>query len=151
MHLIINLGDLLINLYQKNLDCYAPDTKDAWDFAVLVGENWDKHGVDVAACTSYLPGSMDRPPWNPALKFHSGYKCWELLLYMFGLGPGLFYGLFPPSVFCHYCHLVAGVRLIYQHRITFDQLSTAQGHLTRFIADFEELYYCRLPERLHSC
>ena len=39
---------------------------------------------------TYLPGSFDCPPHNPAEKISSGYKVWKFLLYLYGLGPGVF-------------------------------------------------------------
>jgi hypothetical protein len=96
MHLAaLNIPDLLINLWRGTLDCDGGDDKRTWDWAVLTGSTWEAHGKDVTACTPYLPGSFDRPPRNPAEKVSSGYKAWEFLIYIYGLGPALLYGVLP--------------------------------------------------------
>jgi hypothetical protein len=40
-------------------DCSSTDKRSNWDWAVLTGETWVKHGNVVAAATPYLPGSFD--------------------------------------------------------------------------------------------
>lgn len=63
MHLAsLNIPDLFINLWQGSFDCDKKDDKSTWDWAVLQGIVWDKHGKEVADCTPYLPGSFDHPP-----------------------------------------------------------------------------------------
>ena len=60
MHLgSLNIPDLLINLWRGAFECDKKDDKSTWDWAVLQGPVWEKHGKDVAACTPYLPGSFD--------------------------------------------------------------------------------------------
>ena len=106
MHLILNLVDLLINLWRGTFDCNPNDSKATWDWAVLVGEIWKMHGADVGNAVPNLPGSFDRPPCNPAEKINSGYKAWEFLLYFFGLGPCLLFGILPDAYWTNYCKLV---------------------------------------------
>ncbi|KAF8064108.1 hypothetical protein FPV67DRAFT_1782455 [Lyophyllum atratum] len=151
MHLVLNIADLLVGLWRGKLDCSkTSDSTTTWPWAVLVGETWNVHGKDVAQCTPFLPGSFDRPPRNPAEKINSGYKAWEFLLYIFGLGPGLFYGILPDSFWQSYCKLVAAVRFIYQRRIrTKDQLTLAHRYLIEFVAEYEALYVLRRADRLH--
>ncbi|KAJ3831674.1 hypothetical protein F5878DRAFT_654799 [Lentinula raphanica] len=72
------------------------------------------HGKAVAACTPYIPGSFDRPPRNPAEKINSGYKAWEFLLYLYGLGPCFFFGILPDKYWEHYCLYVRAVQLLIQ-------------------------------------
>jgi len=57
---------------------------------------------------------FDRPPRNPAEKISSGYKAWEFLTYVFGLGPGVFLDILLDIYWTHFCKLVAGIRLLYQ-------------------------------------
>ncbi|KAF8059565.1 hypothetical protein FPV67DRAFT_1425563 [Lyophyllum atratum] len=149
MHLILNLADLLIPLWRGKFECADTDSRASWDWAVLVGDKWLAHGRDVARCTPYLPGSFDRPPRNPAEKINSGHKAWEFLLYLFGLGPGLFYCVLPTEIWRSYCKLVSGVRIIYQQSIMLHQLQTAHLHLIQFIAEFEALYVQRREDRIH--
>ncbi|KAG6809463.1 hypothetical protein H0H92_016147 [Tricholoma furcatifolium] len=96
MHLILNLADLLINLWHSKIECSkTSDSVQNWLWAVLVNDAWQIHAADIVQATPYLPGSFDQPPCNPAEKISSGYKAWEFLLYIFALGPGYFYGLLP--------------------------------------------------------
>ena len=96
MHIImINLSDLLIVLWRGSIDCERNDSRDRWDWAMLVGDTWKLHGQDVACCRAYLPGSFDCPPQNPAEKISSGYKAWEVLIYVFGYCPALLCGILP--------------------------------------------------------
>ena len=150
MHLAaLNIPDLLINLWRGTLDCDNNDDRGTWDWAVLTGRTWEEHGRDVAACTPYLPGSFDRPPRNPAEKISSGYKAWEFLIYIYGLGPALFYGVLPEKYWINFCKLVYGMRIILQHEIMADDLAKAHLVLLDFCKEFEVLYCQRLPERLH--
>jgi len=123
MHLTaINIPGLLLDLWCGTMDCDKTDNKNTWKWAVLKGNIWKEHGRRVADATPYLPGSFDRPPRNPAEKIHSGYKAWEYLIYIYGLGPGLFYGVLPEIYWVNYCKLVAGIRLALQQKITLDEL-----------------------------
>ncbi len=89
------------------MTCEKPDNCDTWDWAVLRDlPTWHTHGQEVAAATPYLPTSFDRPPHNSAEKINSGYKAVEFLIYIFVLGPGLFYGLLPMNYWLHFCKLV---------------------------------------------
>ena len=106
-------------------------------------------GRAVADAASYFPRSFDRTPRNPAEKLLSGYKAGELLLYFYGLGPGLFYGILPKEYYLHYCKLVVGIRIIYQRRISRQQLELAHKYLLEWVLEFELLYYQRKMERLH--
>lgn len=110
---------------------------------------WEAHGRDVAVATPYLPGSFDRPPHNPAEKISSGYKAWEFLLYLYGLGPGVFYNVLPQIYYKHFCKLVLAVHIINQHHIKTDDLKVAHQALVEFAHEFELLYYQRRTDCLH--
>jgi hypothetical protein len=125
MHLIMNLAALFMDLWCGTIECHLTDNKDTWDWAVLQDQIWELHGAEVGGSTSCLPSSFDHPPHNPAEKINSGYKAWEWLLYLFGLGPGLLLGVLPQAAWTSYCKLVLGVHIIYQHSITRDQLQLA--------------------------
>jgi hypothetical protein len=150
MHLAaLNISDLMISLWRGTIDCTRPDDKSTWDWAVLRGDIWQQHGKDVEAALPYLPSSFDRPPRNIAEKLTSGYKAWEFLLYLYGLGPGLLYGILPDRYFTNYCKLVLGIRLVNQHRIMLANVRDAHSALLSFAHDFELLYCQRLPTRIH--
>jgi len=112
----LNITDLLLSLWRGLLNCEYPDTLASWDWSVLQGDVWKQHGATVGNTTPYLPGSFDRPPRNPAEKISSGYKAWEFLMYIFGLGPGLFYRVLPAKYWEHFCKLVLAIRLLHQRR-----------------------------------
>jgi len=150
MHLVaLNLPDLLLGLWRGTIDCDKTDNRDSWDWAVLKGDVWKTHGAAVAAMTPYLPGSFDRPPRNPAEKINSGFKAWEFLIYVFGLGPGLFYKILPEKYWKNYCRLVFGIHIVHQQEILTVDLTQAHTALIEFVTEFEELYYQRRVERLH--
>jgi hypothetical protein len=150
MHLAsLNIPDLLINLWRGAFDCDKKDDRATWDWAVLHGPTWEAHGRQVASATPYLPGSFDRPPRNPAEKISSGYKAWEFLLYLYGLGPGVFYNILPEKYWRHFCKLVFGMRIMSQYSIKTEDINKAHQALLEFVVEFEVLYYQRRPERLH--
>ncbi|KAH9918782.1 uncharacterized protein B0H18DRAFT_957782 [Fomitopsis serialis] len=108
MHLTgLNITGLMQKLLRGTINCDAgnSDNKVSW--------GWH-HEKQVAVVRVYLPGSFDRPPRNPAEKISSGYKCWEFLHWMYGLGPALLHGIMPTEYWENFCKLVAGVRIILQ-------------------------------------
>ena len=147
---IINLTELMFELWRGQGNCRPGDTSDdTWPWAVLKGDVWTAHGKAVADATSHFPQYFDRTPRNPAEKLSSGYKAWELLLYFYGLGPGLFYELLPEVYYRHYCKLVVGIRIMYQRTIAPQQLRLAYQHLLEWVYEFETLYYQQKTARLH--
>ena len=152
MHIIaINLPDLLVSLWHGTLDCDKNDSKELWDWVVLVGNTWKSHGQDVARCRPYLPGSFDCPPRNPAEKISSGYKAWEFLIYVFGYCPALLFNVLPPRYWRNFCKLVSAVRLLQQRSITASQVRNAHLLVLSFIEEYEAIYYRRMTTRLHFC
>jgi hypothetical protein len=151
MHLLsLNLPDLLIPLWRGTFECNSDDDKASWDWATLSKlSDWKMHGETVAATTVHIPGSFGHPPRNPAEKINSGYKAWEFHLYLYGLGPGLLYGILPDVYWQHFCKLVRAVRIISQHTITRHDLQNANRLSIEFIKDFEHLYYQCCIERIH--
>ena len=147
---VINLTALMFELWRENGNCRDGDGSGGiWDWAILKGDVWKAHGGAIAAATSYFPRSFDRTPRNPVEKLSSGYKSWELLVYFYGLGPGLFYRLLSDIYYKHYCKLVVGVRIMYQHDISSEQLQLAHQLLLEWVVKFECLYYRWMEERLH--
>ena len=150
MHLgALNLSDLMISLWRGTMDCTRPDSKDTWTWTVLQGDVWQRHGKSVADALYFLPSSFERPPRNIAEKLTSGYKAWEFLLYLYGLGPGLLYGILPDVYYSNYCKLVYGMRLMNQHNISQDNVRDAYLALASFAQEFEEIYCQRLVTRIH--
>lgn len=150
MHLTaLNIPDLLLALWRGTMMVDSTD-KDHWPWVVLKDANtWQKHGKEVGASKTYIPSSFDRCPRNPAEKLNSGYKAWEFLLYIFGLGPCLFSSLLPPNYWQNYCKLVRGVRLLLQEEITLQELREAEHLIAEFSNDFELLYVQRRTDRIH--
>lgn len=149
MHLIINLPEHLVGLWRGTLYAEKQDSKDTWDWAVLKGDLWEQHGAIVGNTGQYLPGSFDRTPRNPALKISSGYKAWEYLMYVFGLGPAVFFGVLPDKYWSNFCKLVFAIRCLSQRQLTSQDIRDVHVALTEFVEDFELLYYQRNPNRLH--
>lgn len=150
MHAVaLNIPDHLLSIWRGVIPCDKPDSKSLWDFAVLKGSRWKKHGKLIADTKPYLPGSFDRVPRNPAKKINSGYKAWEWLLYVFALGPAVFRVVLPQKYFLNFCRLVFGVRILQQRRISRTQLLEAHRSLVQFVMEFESIYYQRIPSRLH--
>ena len=115
---LINLAALLLDLW-----CARPEARNynhgtEWPWAVLTGETWVQHGKAVANAAAFLPTLFGRVPRNPQEKILSGYKVCELLYYIYGLGPGVFFEVLPEEYYSHFCWLVHAIRLIYQQTIT---------------------------------
>ena len=151
MHLAaLNISDLMISLWCGTMDCIKPDDRSTWTWAVLQRRDvWHEHGSAVAGALHYLSSSFNRPLCNIAEKLTSGYKAWEFLLYLYGLGPGLLYNVLLEEYYTNYCKLVYGVRLMNQHRITHDNLCQAYLALTSFVQEFEIIYCQCLSTRIH--
>ena len=97
----------------------------------------------------YLPSSFDCPPCNITEKLTSSYKAWEFLLYLYGLGPGLLYGILPDNFFTNYYKLVLGIHLMNQHRISEANVCDAHWALLSFAQEFELLYCQCMPTHIH--
>lgn len=145
---VINLMALMFDLWCDREGC-GKDLQGTCDWAVLKGNVWKAHGKAVADVAPWFPHSFDRTPRNPAEKLSSGYKAWELLLYFYGLGPGLFRGILPEQYYQHYCKLVVAIRIFYQRRITQHQLELAHKLLLEWVVEFKHIYYQRKTEHLH--
>jgi hypothetical protein len=69
---LINLADLLLDLW-----CARPEARDfdrgtVWPWAVLRGDVWVAHGEVIANTAVFLPTSFGRTPRNPQKKISSG-------------------------------------------------------------------------------
>ncbi|KAG2059589.1 hypothetical protein BDR06DRAFT_979763 [Suillus hirtellus] len=111
----INAGDLLIPLWRGTFRADPTNDKATWHWAVLIKETWRKHGLSIADVTPYLPESFDYPHQNPAEKIHSGYKAWEWLLHLYGMGPATLYGILSEP----YCATMIGfISFTHVHSLT---------------------------------
>jgi len=108
---------------------------------VLQGSTWVAHRQQIASATLYLLGFFDHPPHNPAEKILSGYKAWEFLLYLYGLGPGVFYNILPEKYWQHFCKLIFGMQIAHQYSIKTQDLNNAHQAFLEFVGEFEVLYY----------
>ncbi|KAJ7075031.1 hypothetical protein B0H15DRAFT_894600, partial [Mycena belliarum] len=145
----LNWTDLLSSLFRGKIECEKPDSKEAWPWVVLIGAVWDAHGKEVADATPYFPGSFDRTPRNPAEKISSGYKAWEWLLYMIGMGPALLHGILPDEFWRHYCKGVSVIRCFHQRKIRREHVVEGHKRAISWVTEFEDLYYQRMAERIH--
>ena len=146
---LINLAALLLDLWCARPDARDYDRATLWPWAVLTADIWINHGKLVALIAKYLPTSFGRTPRNPQEKVSSGYKAWEFLNYIYGEGPGVFYGVLPEPYYSHFCKLVRAIRIIHQRTISREQLVAAHELLHRWVLEFEILYCNRNPNRLH--
>ena len=151
MHLTtLNISNLLISLWRATIDCTKPDNKSTRDWAVFKWiDVWKKHGEAVTNTLHFLPSSFDRPPRNITEKLTSGYKAWEFLLYLYGLGPGLLYNVLPDPYYSNYCKLVYGICLMNQHNISLDNVCGANLTLASFAQEYEVIYCQRLSTWIH--
>ena len=146
---LLNLAALLFDLWCARPDARSYDRSSTWPWAVLTGDVWEEHGRIVAGIAKYLPTSFGRTPWNPQEKISSGYKAWEFLNYLYGEGPGVFYGVLPEVYYSHFCKLVRMIRMVHQRAISREQLCTIYELSHQWVLEFEVLYYDRNPDRLH--
>ena len=146
---VINLAALLFDLWCARPGLRAYDHSSSWPWAVLTDDVWDDHGRVVAHAARYLPTSFGRTPRNPQEKISSGYKAWEFLYYLYGLGPGVFFNVLPMPYYSHFCKLVRAIRIVYQRRISGEQLVLIHKLLSEWCLEFEHLYCQRKPERVH--
>ncbi|KAJ3575685.1 hypothetical protein NP233_g938 [Leucocoprinus birnbaumii] len=150
MHLIsLNITDLFMALWRGTIKCDAEDNKLSWDWVVLTGRTWKEHGERVAKLRNHLPSTYDRPPRNPAEKLNSGYKATEFNTYFYGYLPALLRGVLPTPYLQNFYKLVRGVRIVLQRRVTRADLMVAHNLFISFLVEFEELYVCRKPYRMH--
>ena len=70
-------------------------------------------------------------------------------MYIYGLGPGLFYNILPIMYWENHCKLVYGIRTVHQHEIATCDLCQAHKALIGFVTEFEELYYQRRTDCIH--
>ncbi|KAG2337321.1 hypothetical protein BDR05DRAFT_1005135 [Suillus weaverae] len=143
-----NMVSLFTDLWCGVADCHAvTDSVADWDWAVLIRDTWEAHGKVVAATHTHLPGSFDVPPRNPAEKMHSFYKAREFITWLFGIGPGLLYGILPLMYFQHYCKFVRGLHIMSQYRIMTAEMLEAYICFSEWEEEFERIYYqCRVDQ-----
>jgi hypothetical protein len=152
MHLsVLNDPDLFLKLFTGKLDCYEPDNRSTWDWAVfyLNPNLWNAHGETVVRAVPYIPSSFGHMPRDPAKKLNSGYKAWEFQQYIYGLGPTLFRHILPRKYWLNFCKLVSGIRILQHHHITHEDLLRGHAVLLDFVQEYEELYYQRNASRIH--
>jgi hypothetical protein len=70
-------------------------------------------------------------------------------LYVFGLAPGLLYGILPWKYWRHFCKLVSATRHCHQRRLTCEELVLTHQMFLEFHDEFETLYCQCKAERLH--
>ncbi|KAF8229418.1 hypothetical protein L208DRAFT_1286768, partial [Tricholoma matsutake] len=136
---VLNDSNLLLGLWHGMVKCYLHNTKDNWDWNVLVRKIWDTHGKTVAMAKQFLPSLFGRVPRNPAEKMNSGYKAWEYLLYLFSLGPALLHHILPEKYWLNFCKVAWGIQLLYQCKLSPEHIKVGNCLLCEFHKEFEEL------------
>ena len=149
MHLgSLNLPELFLKLWRGTLDRHGDDVS-TWDWAVLRGDTWLRHGQRIVEITPYLPSCFGPAPRNLAEKVSSGFKAKEFKIWFYIYGPGVLHGVLPDKYWQHYCKLVMGMRLAHQRSITATQIRLLNGLFISFYKEFEEFYIRRDPRRIH--
>lgn len=145
----LNIGELLLPLWRGTFQCASTDSVADWDWAVLTGAMWKKHGEQVGASRQYMPGSFDRPPRNIAEKISSRYKAKEWQSYLYGLAPALLHNVLPKPYWRNFCKLVYGVRRLHQQKIPLILIQHGHRALQNFFTEFENIYVKRRADRIH--
>ncbi|KAJ7598484.1 hypothetical protein C8J56DRAFT_1000189 [Mycena floridula] len=138
MHLFgQNMGALLLALWRGTMRHSKSDKPSNWRFAVLTGDTWIEHGHAVTDARKYLPVCLEsHAPRNPVEKLSSGYKSSEWNIYLYGLCPGLLYGVLPEPFYSNFCKLVHGFHVVHQRSRDYSILAEAHEHLLQFLAQW---------------
>lgn len=146
----LNAGDLFLSLWRGAMKLPSTDSIDNWPWAVFSDEaTWIQHGKAVENALPYIPGSFDKAPRNIAEKINSGYKAKEWQAYLYGLAPSLLYGVLPLEYWKNYCQYVAGMRILHQRYISYEDVTMTQELLNQFLIDYEKLYVQRRTDRIY--
>ncbi|KAF8225224.1 hypothetical protein L208DRAFT_1067311, partial [Tricholoma matsutake] len=86
---------------------------------------------------------------NPAEKINLGYKAWEFLIYLFGLGPALLCSILPEKYWQNFCKLTRGIQVMYQLKLSPEQIEEGNCLLCEFHKEFEDLYVQQCAEQIH--
>ncbi|EIW82015.1 hypothetical protein CONPUDRAFT_152905 [Coniophora puteana RWD-64-598 SS2] len=145
-----NMPSLWVNLWcgSKTL-VHTTDDVNTWGWAVLQGDTWVSHGALVVAAHEHIPSSHGKLPRNPKQAWNSGYKAQENNIWIYGLCPGLLFGVLPFEYWQNFCRFVKGIRIMHQCSITPAQLDDARRTLIDWELEFEELYYRQQKNQLH--
>ncbi|EIW75401.1 hypothetical protein CONPUDRAFT_65682, partial [Coniophora puteana RWD-64-598 SS2] len=145
-----NMPSLWVNLWRGSKDLvHTTDDVSTWDWRVLTGDVWIAHGALVIAAHEHIPSSHGKLPRNPEQAWNSGYKAQENNVWLYGLCPGLLFGVLPLEYWQNFCRFVKGIRIMHQYSITPAQLNDARQTLVDWELEFERLYYRRQKNRLH--
>ncbi|KAG1725615.1 uncharacterized protein EDB91DRAFT_1239764 [Suillus paluster] len=124
-----NTAALFVDIWHGEMSCGRSDDQENWPWSVLTGKTWVNHGAVVAALQPHLPE-----------KINTYYKAAEYITWLFGYGPGLFYGLIPDLYYRNFCQF---------YSITPAQVLKASECFAEWETEFEELYYQHCVDRLH--
>jgi hypothetical protein len=151
MHLpALNIPDLMLKLWRGTLEHAPGDDPRNWPWAEFLRDlaSWRAHGAEIGDARPFFPTWFERAPRNPAEKLTSGYKAWEFLHYMFGMGPAVFRSRLPEEYWTHYCKLVRAIQIHIQRTISKKELQEATDLINKFADEFETLYVQRASGRI---
>jgi hypothetical protein len=155
MHLpALNVPDLLYPVWRAESDMhYAQDFQDRsewpWAQSLQLEPSWQEYGPKTAASQPYFPGWYDRFPRDPEEKMSSGYKAWEYMILLYGLGPMDPRPRLPEEYWTRFCKLVCVFDILGQEKITATELQEARELTQALHLEFENLYVKRCPARGH--
>jgi hypothetical protein len=152
MHLsVLNDPNLFVKLFTGKLDCYEPNDRSTWDWAIFHQNQalWNVHGETIFRCIPFLPSSFGQAPRDPAKKINSGYKAWEYQQYIYGLGPTMFRHILPRRYWVNFCKLVARIHILQCHHISHPDILKGHALLEDFVQEFKMLYYQHMESQIH--
>ncbi|KAL0564720.1 hypothetical protein V5O48_017319 [Marasmius crinis-equi] len=144
----INKPDEFFALWRATINVYPPDSRDSWDWAVLEGKKWDRHGKTVDLSRKFIP-----PPWgtprDPTKKLQTKYKAIKKLMYLYGLAPPLLHNILPKRYWLHFCKYITGSKLLLGWKVAPEDLIKGNWLMLEALFEFEELYIQPHPEQIH--
>ncbi|KAJ2911365.1 hypothetical protein MD484_g9049, partial [Candolleomyces efflorescens] len=150
MHLLgLNIPSNLLDIFRGTISCELDDNCDTWDFAVLTGDIWSRHGEIITLWRPFFAAGFDHVPTNPVEYINSGYRAQEFLIYIYDLLPALLYNVLPETYWTTFCKLCMAVKIVLQRRLTREQIEQAHILVLEFALEFETKFVQRKASRIH--
>ncbi|KAJ2929000.1 hypothetical protein H1R20_g8095, partial [Candolleomyces eurysporus] len=133
MHLLgLNIPDNLLNIFCGIISCELDDDPNTWDFAVLTGDVWIRHGNIIALWWPFFAAGFDHVPTNPVEYLNT-----------------ILYNVLPEAYWTTFCKLCAVVKIVLQQRLTWEQIRHAHVLVLEFAVEFETKFVQRKASRVH--
>ncbi|KAF5331223.1 hypothetical protein D9611_013085 [Ephemerocybe angulata] len=150
MHLFgLNIPDNLLEIFRGTIACKLDDSTASWDFAVLTGDVWERHGAIIELWRPYFAADFGHVPSNPVKYINSGYRAQEFLIYIYDLLPAILHTILPETYWTTFCKLCAGIKIVLQRTLTREQIIEAHKLFVEFAVEFEQKFVQRKASRVH--